>query len=292
MDHPFKFAVRVMVGAGLVGAMLAGSGRAMAADIVPTARDALPEATRAAGVLRVATSLQWPPFDYSDEGGKPQGIDVRIVRLLGEKLGLRTEITDVKFPAIVPGITEGRFDVGVNQINITPERGKVVQFVAYFRSKEGLLVRRGVTDVDINNLCGRSLALTQGSAQIALAETLSKQCVASGKKEITLLYYPDSADTYLAVANGRGDGFLTSIAVGIYIAAHNDNLSMTKASLAGFENINAILVDKKNDALTAALKIALKSAISDGSYAAILKEFDVADAALTAEEVEHPPQGH
>lgn len=37
------------------------------AQVVKAARAALPEAVRAAGVLRVATSTQWPPFAYQGE---------------------------------------------------------------------------------------------------------------------------------------------------------------------------------------------------------------------------------
>jgi polar amino acid transport system substrate-binding protein len=282
--------VRLGLAVGIAALGLSGvPSAASAAEVVQAARDALPDAVKDAGVLRLATSLQWPPFGYKNDNGDPEGIDIDLITLLAEKLGLTLEITDVKFPSIIPGVNTGRFDIGANQMSRQPEREKVVQFVVYFRSKMGLLVRQGVTDVDVDHLCGRTLALTQGSSQIKIADELSKDCVERGEEEISFLYYPNSADTYLAVANGRGGGFLTGQAVGVYIANHNDKLHMTRSTLADTASIAGIVVDKGNDQLAEAIQIALESAIEDGSYHKILEKYGAEDGALTIEEVRNPP---
>lgn len=276
-----------LLGLALVGLLSASAG---ATDIVKPARDALPENIRSAGVLKIATSLQWPPFGYKNEQGDPEGIDIDLLKLIAAKLGLKPDITDVKFPTIVPGVSTGRFDIGANQMARTAEREQVAQFVVYFRSNMGLLVRRGVTDIDVNHLCGRTLALTQGSSQVAIAERLSQQCVKDGKKEISFQFYPNSADTYLAVGNGRGDGFLTGTAVGTYIAKHNDKLQMTRSVLPDTASIAGIVVGKENHQLATAIRLALESAISDGSYMKILEKFGAPDGALTIAEVRKPPE--
>ena len=67
---------------------------------------------------------------------------------------------------------------------MTPERVKVVDFLTYFDSGYGLLMRAGATGLDINDLCGRTLVLTRGSAQVAVAEKLSADCVKARRKEI------------------------------------------------------------------------------------------------------------
>ncbi len=268
---------------------LAPTSKVQAAEpVVEAARAALPAAVQSAGVLRVATSLQWPPYAYVAEGGQPDGIDVELMTLLAEKLGLRPDIQDVKFPAIVPGVSSGRFDAGVNQINITAERAKIVDFVPYSADGMGLLVRKGVTGVDVNHLCGHTLVLTQGSAQAGIAEGLSTECVKAGDKPIASLFYPNSADTYLALANGRGDGFMIGHASGVYIAKGNDKLEMTPALLSGHSTVSGIVVAKGDTAIATALRLALESAIADGSYQKILEKFGVPDGALTVEQIRHP----
>jgi polar amino acid transport system substrate-binding protein len=267
-----------------------GPKAAAAVEVVTQARDALPDAIRSAGVLRLATSLQWPPFDYSNEKGDPEGLDIELITLLSAKLGLKLEPTNLKFPAIVPGVTTGRFDVGMDQLARTAERQKVAQFVVYYRSELGLLVRDGVTDVDVHHLCGRTLALTQGSSQVATSQRLSDACVKDGKQAITFQFYPASADSYMAVSNGRGDGFLTDPAVGSYIAAHNDKLHMTRATLPETSDLAGIVIAKDNDQLAKAIRIALESAIQDGSYLQILKKYHADDGAVTLAELNSPAQ--
>lgn len=269
---------------------LAGPTPAAAQTVVDAARAALPDATRASGVLRVATSLQWPPFAFASPGAGPDGIDIRLVKLLAAKLGLRAEFDDIKFPSIVPGVAAGRYDIGVDEIGHTAERAKVAGFVDYYVSGYGLLVRQGsAAGLDANHLCGRTLAVTQGSAQVAMAAQLSAGCVTAGQPAITTLTFPDSADTYLAVANGRGDGFLTDRAVGIYIAKTNAKLAMAEGTLPGVRLLSGIVVAKDNAALADALRQALASAAADGSYLALLNEFGVPDGALSVEQIRSPP---
>ena len=75
-----------------------------AQGIDAAARAALPDKNIQSGQLEVATSLQWPPFDFKTESGRPDGIDIRLVSALAARLGLKPNFTDVKFPTIVPGV--------------------------------------------------------------------------------------------------------------------------------------------------------------------------------------------
>jgi polar amino acid transport system substrate-binding protein len=263
---------------------------AHAQGIVEAARAALPEQVRSAGVLKVATSLQWPPFAYKAESGEATGIDIRLVSLLAAKLGLKADFDDIKFPAIVPGVSNGRYDAGVDEIAITSERLKAADLVPYYKAQLGLLVQKGRKDMDAGNLCGHTIALTQGSMQVSLTEQLSKKCVAAGKEVIKTLFFPDSADTYLAVANGRGDGFVSDIAVGLYTAKSNAKLEVAPGIVPSSANVSGIVVKKGNSDLYRALQLALESAVQDGSYATLLKEYGVETGALTIDEIRNPPK--
>lgn len=191
----------------------------------------------------------------------------------------------------MPGVTTARFDIGVDQIGVTPERLRVVDFVKYYNSGYGLLVRKGMSGIDVDHLCGHTLVLTQGSAQVSVVEQLSAACVKAGQKPIASQLFPNSADTYLALANGRGDGFLADHAVGAYIARGNDKLTMSSGSLPGRNLIAGIVVARGNDRLRDALRLALESAIADGSYGKILSDFGASEGALTLEQIRAPNGG-
>lgn len=275
-------------GALAIAAMIALPGPAPAQTVDTAARAALPGEIRQSGVLKVATSLQWPPFDEKSASGAPDGIDIRLVKAIAARLGLTPEFTDVQFPSIVPGVASGRFDIGVDQLADTAQRRQVVQFVKYYRSDLGLLVRPG-EDISVEHLCGHSLALTQGSSQIAVAQALSKACVAAGNKPIRFLYYANSADTYLAVANGRGDGFLTDRAVGVYVATQDKKLAMAPGALRGTNSFSGIVIRKGNDQLARAIALAMQGMMADGSYKAILGQFGVPEAAIGPKDLTDAP---
>lgn len=253
------------------------------AETLDQAKKNLPDPIKSSGTLRVATALQWAPFAYVDDKGQPTGIDIELMTLLAQKLGLKAEFSDMKFPSIVPGISTGRYDAGVDQIGITDERQKVVDLVPYFSSQYGLLIKSGSPKLDVNKLCGHTLALTQGSAQVEMVEQMSAACKAAGQAEIGQTFYPSSADSYMAVANGRGDGFIAAKAVAIYIAKQNTKLEAMPEGLNQPPSLAGIVVSKQAPALKQALQAALAEAVKDGSYQRILVKYGVPESAYTAE---------
>ena len=261
----------------------AAAAQTIAAD--EAARAALPENVRAGGELLVATSLQWAPFAYRSASNEAVGIDISLMNIIAGKLGLTAKLDDIKFPTIVPGVSTGRYHVGVNQLSITKERLAAVDMVPYFITTSVVLVQKGKTDIDINNLCGKTFVVTQGSVQVTQLEEVSKACEARGAQPITQQLYPSSAETLLAVANGRGDAFLTAAPQAHYIASVNDKVEVIPGDVNVSRAPAGIVVEKGNAAMRKAVGLALISAINDGSYQALLDEYGVGSGAVPVDTI-------
>lgn len=245
------------------------------------ARAQLPAPVRRSGLLTVATSYQWPPFDYLTSTGRPTGIDIQLVSEIASTLGVTARFTNLQFPSIVPSVSDGRFDIGVNELADIPARRQVVRFVDYYDSGLSVLVRQGTVGITASTLCGHTLALTQGSSQVAVAETLSQQCVAGGQPAIRFQFYPDSAVTILAVSNGRADAFLTDEAVGVYISKTTArNLRVLPGMVPNTKVLSGIIVARNDSALATAIQMALQHLIDSGAYIKLLRGYGVADAAV------------
>ena len=262
--------------------LVAGSPLAYSASL-ETAKKGLPESIKTSETIHAATSLGWAPFAYADESGNPSGIDIELVNLLASKLGLKAEFADLSFPTLVTGITSGRYDIAGIGMSITDERAKVMDFVPYFKSDWTLLVRKGAQDLDINNLCGHTLSITQGSSQVPVVDELSKRCVDRGHTQIKTLVYSKSSDTYMAVTSGRVEGFIVPQATARYIAKINTSFTVVSTTLRDQTGtISGIAVGKQLPGLRDALRAALSEAVKDGSYEKILMKYGVRDSAYSA----------
>ncbi|MBQ8741494.1 MAG: amino acid ABC transporter substrate-binding protein, partial [Clostridia bacterium] len=77
--------------------------------------------------LVMATNAEFPPYEYH-EGDAIVGIDAEVAALIAEKLGMELEIADVDFDSIIPGVQEGKYDMGMAGMTVTDERLEKVAF--------------------------------------------------------------------------------------------------------------------------------------------------------------------
>ena len=81
-----------------------------------------------AGELVVATSPDFPPFESLQSDGSVVGIEIDLLNIICEKLGVSLKIEQMNFDSVLPGIQAGKFDLGASGISVTPEREKNVLF--------------------------------------------------------------------------------------------------------------------------------------------------------------------
>lgn len=234
----------------------------------------LPAAIRQAGLLKVATSSSWPPFAYQDKDGKSVGLDIDLVTAIAASLGLKAQFDDIEFTSLVPGVSTGRYDVGVDEMADNAARRDQVQFVDYYRAGLGLLVKKGSTRMTPADMCGHSLAVTQGSSQQGTAEGISKKCETDGKKPINFVVLQDTGQTILAVSAGRAEGFLTDNVVGKYLTTtSNTDLQVVNGLVPGADSLSGIMIGKDNHELAAAVAGAFKALMKNGTYAKIMNKY-------------------
>ncbi|WP_422125285.1 hypothetical protein [Sphingobium arseniciresistens] len=111
---------------------------------------------------------------------------------------------------------------------------------------------------------------------------LSQKCIAAGRPPIATDLYGDPLNTYLALANGRGDAYMVAKAPGIYIAKRFLRLAVTPGVLEGHASTSGFVIAKNRPGLRRALTLAMKSAIADGSYQAVLRKYGLQDGAVSA----------
>ncbi|MCY4214046.1 MAG: transporter substrate-binding domain-containing protein [Gammaproteobacteria bacterium] len=77
--------------------------------------------------LRVGVGM-FEPWVMCDRSGELIGYEIDLARKLAEDLGVRVEFVRMNWQQIIPALVEGRFDVIVSGMSITPARSLLVNF--------------------------------------------------------------------------------------------------------------------------------------------------------------------
>jgi ABC-type amino acid transport substrate-binding protein len=99
------------------------------------------ESIRSRGTLRVAYMPDRLPFAYRNKDGIAVGFDIDLVQRLAQDLGVDLELARLGWSDIVAGLADGRLDLAVSGIAITPTRALEVAFSnAYFDHSVGFVL--------------------------------------------------------------------------------------------------------------------------------------------------------
>lgn len=60
-------------------------------------------------LLTLGTSLDYPPFEFS-QNGTAVGFDIDIAQALSKEMGYKLEIKDIEFSGLIPALKSGRVD--------------------------------------------------------------------------------------------------------------------------------------------------------------------------------------
>jgi polar amino acid transport system substrate-binding protein len=87
------------------------------------AQESLLDEIQKRGVIKVGMYLQYPPTEFRDSKTRePKGLEVDIANLLAKDLGVKIEIVDMEWDAIIPGLLAKKYDVIIASMSRTPKR--------------------------------------------------------------------------------------------------------------------------------------------------------------------------
>lgn len=266
----------------LVSTLLGGVHAAAAADLKigpngmpltvttsPELAAKVPEKFKAA--LKIATDPSSPPYTYYQADGQTlMGADIDLGNAIAAKLGLAPEWTAVKFPGIIAAIQAERFDTALTGMGDTPAREEKLDFVDYSTDGNAIVVKKGnaLGIKTIADLCGRRVAVLQGSVMQGLVEQQDAKC---GEK-INIQVFQDINQALLQVRTERADATMYQYGVAAYIIQTSPDAA--DLEVLAFEQYgtgyNAMPFRKSDTALRDAVQAALVEMQADGSYEKIL----------------------
>jgi polar amino acid transport system substrate-binding protein len=242
----------------------------------------VPAAIKSKGTLTIALDATYPPDEsVASNGHTIVGMDADLGNDLGKILGLKVNEVNATFDTIIPGLQDGKFDVGLSSFTDTKAREKVVDFVTYFQAGEGFYVKTGSNKKfnGLASLCGANVAVETGTTEQTDAQTQSKACTTAGKAKVNVLDFADQNAANLAVSSGRADvGFVDSQIAGFIVKQSHGQFTQTGTA---FEVAPYGIALPKGNGMAPAMLAALKQMMADGSYKTLLTKWGVQSGAIT-----------
>ena len=191
----FVVFVSLLVAVSLV---LSGCGAGKAANHL--------EAVKQAGVIKVGTSADYPPFESVDESGNKVGFDIELMTEIAKRLGVELEWVDMPFDSLIAAVQEGKIDISISAFNYSEERDQTVDFSeAYFTSEDAFTVADNFSGSIVNpeDVAAYKVGVQTGTTQDSwLTDTL----VADGALlEENLFRYDRVDQAMMDLKNGRID---------------------------------------------------------------------------------------
>lgn len=244
----------------------------------------LPKSIRSSGVLTVATDPRFPPNTFYDTDGKTIiGINPDIAAAMARVLHLKLKLVPTSFAALIPGLQSGKYDIAMSGISDTAVREKKVDFVDYANNGQSFIVPVGNPGKieKPEDICGKSLALVEGTISVSIAKKQSELCVSGGKKAVNIMLFPSAPQAVLQLQTGRAQA---------NIANHNKGVLIAKKSHGKLEVTNyifdssyeGIALAKGQPELLKALHGALTELWGNGEYHAIMKKWGSEATAINA----------
>lgn len=235
--------------------------------------------TKTAGKLTIGTdSPAYEPWFSGDDPANGKGYESAVAYAVADRLGFsKDEVSWVKVPfnnSYAPG--KKSFDFDINQISITAERAKVVDFSApYYTAAQAVItLKKNAAKADsLEALKGLKLGAQTGTTSLtAIREQV--------KPSADPLVFNDTNAAKQALLNGQADAIVADLPTAFYItAAEIEGSTITGQFASTGQSDEFGLLFEKGNPLRSCVDAALDKLAADGTLAALEKQWlsDVVD---------------
>jgi polar amino acid transport system substrate-binding protein len=213
------------------------------------------------GSVIVANDANYPPQSSVDQAtGELVGFDVDVALKMGEILGLEVQFENPNWETIPAGLNQGKYDVSIGSMTITPERDKELDFTEpyYYTSGQVFVKKGGQQITGVDDLSGKKVG-------VGAATTYYDFLKANSKADVKT--YTTDADTFPDLRNGNLDFVMTAGPTGQQAISQGQPFDFSGAPLY-YEDLAFAITQGEGDWL-AMLNYAVNMMHQDGSLTAM-----------------------
>ena len=243
--------------------------------------------------LVMATNAAFPPYEFK-EGDKIVGIDAEIAAAIADKLGMNLVIEDVDFGAVLTGVAEGKYDMGMAGITVTEDRKKTMDFSdTYATGIQVIIVKDGSTIASLDdifefNADGDPVALKNPDIKVGVQENTTGDIYSSSAitgwgfndlnedesvKTDRVVRYKTGAEAVSALKSDKVDCVIIDNEPAKSFVATNEGIHILEGENEYAVEDYAICVKKGDSELLTKINKALADLKADGTVDKIVNKY-------------------
>ena len=222
--------------------------------------------TKTAGVLTVATSPDYAPYEFyaigEDGSAELAGFDIALIKYIADYLDLELEIIPMDFDGVLLELANGSVDLGIAGISPDPDRADAMDFSdIYYEGGQAFITVEDkasmFTDLASANNPNISVGAQNGTIQMDLAQQYSA--------DADIVTLTKATDIIAELVAGKLDGGYVEYDVAVAYKANYPELHIVCEVPYDVEG-NAVGVKKGNEALLEGVNKAIAACIDEGAF--------------------------
>ncbi|SFQ62643.1 ABC transporter substrate-binding protein/permease [Streptococcus equinus] len=134
-------------------------------DSLKLSGDTSAKATPVKSTYKIVMDSSFAPFEYQNDSGKYEGIDVDLIKAIAEQQGFNIELSNPGFDAALNAVQAGQADAVIAGMSITDARKEIFDFSdPYYTSNILLAVKKGSSVKSYEDLNGMTVGAKNGTA--------------------------------------------------------------------------------------------------------------------------------
>ena len=221
--------------------------------------------------LSLATSEDFPPYEYIGDNGAYAGIDIEIAQAIADKLGRELVVENMDFDSIVGAVSTGKSDMGMAGLTVTPERLESVDFsTSYAKGIQAVIVKEDSPITTVDDLYAEGATYKVGAQLSTTGDIYFGDDISEGLTTCTLEEYQAGADAVAALSSGKIDAVIIDNEPAKSFVAANSGLKILDTKYADEDYAIAF---PKGSALVEEVNKALEELIADGTVQKIVETY-------------------
>ena len=178
-----------------------------------------PAAAPVSNVLTIGVDSTYPPMESVNSKGQYVGFDIDMGNMIAKDLGKKAVWKTVVFSNIFNALNQGKYDIIISAITITPQRAQLDDFsTPYLNAGEVLIVKKTNTSADNvietpANFVGKKIGVQSGTTDLTEALKLFPPS--------SIIQYPSNIPAVADLQSGKIDAIITDLPDAIGVISQN-----------------------------------------------------------------------